>query len=91
MNVGQSVVGEVDDEELVEAVESGAVELDDLGVDDADRFELAQTEFAEGVWSQTNVTGVLDLQVGDARAEALVVEEFAASVDGRGRWVSKES
>lgn len=80
MDAGESVTGQIDDEQLLEAIEGGAIELDDLGVDDADRLELTKAEFAQSVWSQPDVPGVLDLQMGDARAEALVVQQFAASV-----------
>lgn len=82
MDLGQAVVREIDDEELAKPVEGRAVELDDLGVDDADGLELAEAELAKGVRTETDVAGALDLQVGDARAEALVVEELAAPVGG---------
>jgi hypothetical protein len=75
---GEAVVREVDDVEVAEAVERRSVQLDDLRVDDADGLELAQPELTEGVRPQLYVPGILDLQVGDTRAEVLVVQQFAA-------------
>lgn len=80
MNKCESIVSKIDNEQLTKTIEGSTIELDDLGVDDADGFKLTKTKFTQSVWSKTNITSVLDLQVGDARTEALIVQQFAASV-----------
>ena len=69
---------EVNDEEVAQLVERGAVELNDFGVDNADGLELTQAESAQRVGSETHVFRILDLQVDDAGAEALVLLQLSA-------------